>query len=386
MNWQYKEIKISEVKDLISDYEIEVDSPDGYVPITDYINKGEWDEYVLVTDNGKLVRVNENHLFETTEGWKLTKDLIDKAHLYITDEGISYGRVIKTGKKIPIVDIQVDHDNHRYYTNGVSSHNTGVGKSLFMCHCAAANLSLGKNVLYITLEMSEEKIAERIDANLMDVTMDELHNMSQSNFVKTINKIKDKTTGKLIIKEYPTAAASASNFRALINDLKIKKNFIPDIIYIDYLNICASSRVKPGSNINSYAYVKAIAEEIRGLAIEFDLPVVTATQTNRSGFSNSEVELTDTSECIMIGQKVTLKDNSIKKIEDVIPGDQIISNDGYKTCMFIHHKKIKDCVEIKLKSGKSIIVSKDHVFPSSSGRLSINTGLKEGIKLLSQTS
>lgn len=173
---------------------------------------------------------------------------------------------------------------------------TGVGKSLFMCHCAASNFMMGKNVLYITLEMSEEKITERIDANLMDVTIDDLHMMPAHLYKKKIQSIREKTSGKLLIKEYPTAAASAANFRALINELKIKKNFIPDVVYIDYLNICASSRIKPGSNINSYSYVKAIAEELRGLAIEFDLPIITATQTNRTGYSNSEVELTDTSE------------------------------------------------------------------------------------------
>lgn len=294
--WTYSEIKIHEIESMLNDYEIEVESPDGYVPVVDFVHKGEYEEYILATESGKIVRVNENHLFETINGWKQAKNLIDTKDYFITNTGIELGKVIKTNNLIPIVDIQVNHPNHRYYTNGVSSHNTGVGKSLFMCHCAAGNLLLGKNVLYITLEMAEEKIAERIDANLMDVTIDELHNMSKSNFDLKINKLKEKTIGRLIIKEYPTAAASSANFRALINELKIKKNFIPDIIYIDYLNICASARIKPGSNINSYGYVKAIAEEIRGLAIEFDVPVVTATQTNRNGANNSDVELTDTSE------------------------------------------------------------------------------------------
>jgi len=173
---------------------------------------------------------------------------------------------------------------------------TGVGKSMFMCHCATGNLMAGYNVLYITLEMSEEKIAERIDANTLNVTIDELSSLSKDVYEKKINKAREKTVGKLIIKEYPTASASASNFRYLLNELKIKRNFVPDIVYIDYLNICASSRLKTGTNFNSYTYIKAIAEELRGLAVEFNVPIISATQTNRGGFGNSDVELTDTSE------------------------------------------------------------------------------------------
>jgi replicative DNA helicase len=151
---------------------------------------------------------------------------------------------------------------------------TGVGKSLFMCHCASHNLTQGKNVLYITMEMAEEKIAERIDANLLNVTVDELTIIPKDVFDKKIGRVKDKTVGKLIVKEYPTASAGSAHFRHLLNELRIKRNFIPDIIYIDYLNICSSSRIKTGSNVNSYTYIKAIAEELRGLAVEFNVPVV----------------------------------------------------------------------------------------------------------------
>jgi replicative DNA helicase len=173
---------------------------------------------------------------------------------------------------------------------------TGVGKSLFMCHCAAANLTKGNNVLYITLEMAEEKIAERIDANLLDVTIDELSLLPKETYDKKMNRLKEKTKGKLIIKEYPTASAGSGNFRHLLNELKMKKDFVPDVIYIDYLNICSSSRLKYGANVNSYTYVKAIAEELRGLAVEFNVPIFSATQTTRSGFTNSDVGLEDTSE------------------------------------------------------------------------------------------
>lgn len=173
---------------------------------------------------------------------------------------------------------------------------TGVGKSLFMCHCASHNLMMGKNVLYITMEMAEEKIAERIDANLLNVMVDELAIMPKEAYDKKVSRIKNRTTGKLIIKEYPTASAGSTHFRHLLNELKIKRNFVPDIIYIDYLNICMSSRLRGGNNVNSYTYVKAIAEELRGLAVEFNVPVVSATQTTRSGYAASDVGLEDTSE------------------------------------------------------------------------------------------
>ena len=173
---------------------------------------------------------------------------------------------------------------------------TGVGKSLFMCHVAAGAMVQGKNVLYITMEMSEEKIAERIDANLLNVTVDDLVNLPKDMYDKKIEKLREKTVGKLIIKEYPTASASSTHFRTLLNELNLKKSFVPDIIFIDYLNICCSARIKAGSNVNSYTYVKAIAEELRGLAVEFGVPIVSATQTTRSGFSSSDPGLEDTSE------------------------------------------------------------------------------------------
>ena len=173
---------------------------------------------------------------------------------------------------------------------------TGVGKSLFMCHVAAGCLSQGHNVLYITLEMAEEKIAERIDANLLNVTLDELHTIGKDDYRRKFDIVKNKTHGKLIIKEYPTASASSLHFRALLNELALKKNFRPDIIFIDYLNICSSARIKPGGNVNSYTYIKSIAEELRGLAVENNLPIVSATQTTRSGYTNSDPGLEDTSE------------------------------------------------------------------------------------------
>jgi replicative DNA helicase len=173
---------------------------------------------------------------------------------------------------------------------------TGVGKSLTMCHIAAACLDQGKNVLYITLELAEEEVAKRIDANLMNITIDDLLQLPQDLYLKKASVLKNKSQGKLIVKEYPTASASTLHFKALLNELNLKKSFKPDIIFVDYLNICASSRIKPGGNVNSYTYIKSIAEELRGLAVEFEVPVVSATQTNRTGFTSSDVGLEDTSE------------------------------------------------------------------------------------------
>ena len=173
---------------------------------------------------------------------------------------------------------------------------TGVGKSLFMCHVASSALLSGKNVLYITLEMAEEKIAERIDANLLNVPIQEITELPKLMFENKVTKLAEKTQGTLIIKEYPTASAHAGHFRALLNELALKKSFRPDIIFIDYLNICASSRYRGNSTVNSYSYIKSIAEELRGLAVEANVPIVSATQTTRSGYGSSDVDLTDTSE------------------------------------------------------------------------------------------
>ena len=220
-------------------------------------------------------------------------------HDFLADSSERYEFYHRKEKRVPF-----DLDYFNTITNGglpnktlnIALAGTGVGKSLFMCHCAAANLSRGLNVLYITLEMAEERIAERIDANLLDVAVDELEMLPKQSYDQKIERLREKVSGKLIIKEYPTACAGSANFRHLLNELKIKKNFIPDIIYIDYLNICLSSRIKHGANVNSYTLIKAIAEELRGLAVEYDVPIVSATQTTRSGYSNSDVGLEDTSE------------------------------------------------------------------------------------------
>ena len=242
-------------------------------------------------DKGSIPKILSDALaitFDTSVGHDFLEDSGERYEFYHrTEERISFdleyfNKITKGGLPNKTLNIALA--------------GTGVGKSLFMCHVASACLVQGKNVLYITMEMAEEKIAERIDANLLNVKLDDLIELPRDTYDKKVKRVKEKTTGKLIIKEYPTATASSTHFRTLLNELNLKKSFKPDIIFIDYLNICCSARIKAGANINSYTYVKAIAEELRGLAVEFNVPVVSATQTTRSGFNSSDPGLEDTSE------------------------------------------------------------------------------------------
>ena len=226
--------------------------------------------------------------FDTNVGHDYMNQVSDRYEFYHTKE-----------EKIPF-----DLDFFNRITKGglpnktlnIALAGTGVGKSLFMCHVAASTLMQGKNVLYITLEMSEEKIAERIDANLMNISIDDMHDLPKHMYENRFEKIQKKTQGRLIVKEYPTASASVAHFKGLFNELQLKKDFNPDIVFIDYLNICSSSRFRVGANVNSYTYIKAIAEELRGLAVEYDIPIVSATQTTRTGFVSTDIGLEDTSE------------------------------------------------------------------------------------------
>jgi len=254
-------------------------------------------ESIHIADNedGKKNRDSIPHILSEALSVSFDNNI---GHDYIKDYENRFDFYHKDEEKIPF-----DLDLFNKITKGglpnktlnVALAGTGVGKSLFMCHLSSAVLLQGKNVLYITLEMSEEKIAERIDANLLNVNVQSLVDLSRSDFENKILKLSKKTQGKLIIKEYPTASAHVGHFKALLNELSLKKSFKPDIIFVDYLNICASSRYK-GTAVNSYTYVKAIAEELRGLAVEHNVPIVSATQTTRSGYGNSDIDLTDTSE------------------------------------------------------------------------------------------
>lgn len=220
-------------------------------------------------------------------------------HDYIDDADSRFEFYHKEEQRIPF-DLEffnrISRGGLPQKTLNIALAGTGVGKSLFMCHHAAACLSQNLNVLYITLEMSEEKIAERIDANLLNVKLDDLMVLPKENYDRRMHNLKERVKGKLIIKEYPTASASTVHFRNLLNELALKKHFKPDIVFVDYLNICSSARLKHGANVNSYSYIKAIAEELRGLAVEFKLPIVSATQTTRTGFQSSDPGLEDTSE------------------------------------------------------------------------------------------
>ena len=220
-------------------------------------------------------------------------------HDYVEDADARYDFYKRVEEKVPF-DIDI---LNKITSGGLSKKSlnivlapTGAGKTLVKCHVAAATLKQSKNVLYITNEMAEERIAERIDANLMNVTLDELKVIDREAYNNRFNKIKGKTTGRLIIKEYPTATAHSGHFRALLEELRIKKNFIPDLIIIDYLNICASARMRMGASVNSYTYIKSIAEELRGLAVEYNVPILSSTQTNRDGYANSDVDLSNVSE------------------------------------------------------------------------------------------
>lgn len=293
-------VKIGEIKDLILDYDIEVESPDGWVKITNFVDKGMFQEYILETQSGKIVRCNENHLFETRMGWATAKECevfgpID----YLTENGYETGIVYSTDNVIPIVDISVDHENRRYYSNGVSSHNSGGGKSAVKCSIAADMLRNGVDVLYITLELAEERIAERIDANLLNIPIGELKTMPEKMFKSKIDSLKTKTTGKLVIKEYPTRAATVDNFNALLEELKAKKGFIPSVVIVDYLQIVASSSVR-GGNVNTYQEQKSVAEELRGFAVKHNLALLTSVQTNRSGYNVSDMDEASISDSIAI--------------------------------------------------------------------------------------
>ena len=247
-------------------------------------------------------------------------------HDYIDDAEDRYAYYHKVENKIPF-----DLEYFNKITSGglsdktlnIALAGTGVGKSLFMCHVASSCLTQSKNVLYITLEMAEEKIAERIDANLLNTNIRDIAELPQTTFHKKIDKLAAKTTGKLIIKEYPTASAHCGHFKALLQELKLKKSFTPDIIFIDYLNICASSRYRSAVNVNSYSYVKAIAEELRGLAVEASIPLFSATQTTRSGFASSDPNLTDTSESFGLPATADLM-FALVSTEDMEELDQIM--------------------------------------------------------------
>jgi replicative DNA helicase len=241
-----------------------------------------------------------------------------------------------------------------------------VGKTLAMCHIASSYLLQSKNVLYITLEMAEEEIAKRIDANILNVPINQLEELPKSMFENKVKKLLDKTKGNLVIKQYPTASAHSGHFKALVNELALKKSFKPDVIFIDYLNICASSRFKAGTNVNSYSYVKSIAEEVRGMIVELDVPLITATQTTR---------------CLGLDTLVIKNTGEQIEIQEIKVGDEILSHSGNVLVEKVFPIEVQDVYEIVTKSGKKILCSDKHIFPTIDGEKNIISGLTIGDKL-----
>ena len=307
-----EEFLFKEIRDYFLKYQA---SPTPESLIIDIDEKTDVDQQ-LVSDTTVLIREIKQDTTDTPDEW-----LIDSTEKWCKDRAVYNGvmnsiEIIqdKQGNTGEIPDIlrealsvsfdsNIGHDfiedwNDRYDFMHREEERVpfGVGKSLFMCHMAAAALLQGKNVLYITMEMAEEKIAERIDANLLDISLNDLGDLPKMMYEKKITRVREKTKGKLIIKEYPTATAHSGHIRHLLQELDLKREFKPEIIFIDYLNICSSFRIRPGSNVNTYSYIKSIAEELRGLAVEFDVPIMSATQTNRTGFVSTDVGLEDTSE------------------------------------------------------------------------------------------
>lgn len=306
MEWTEKDTVISEISTLLENgYEVEIDSPDGFVPVKEFVNKGMFITYELHIEGLEPVICSDGHRFLTDKGWMTAKSMCNNDQYQIlTRYGYKIGKVIETQNISSIVDLYIDHPNHRYYSNDVVSHNTG--KTLFLCHLAASYLAQGKNVLYITLEMSEEEIARRIDTNLLNVSFEDLEALPKDLYMKKFEKLKNKTNGRLIIKEYPSTTASIDHFRSLYNEISLKQNVKIDVILIDYINLCASSRLKASAAADTYTYIKAVSEEVRGLAKQLGIPFWSATQLNRVGFGSSDPDMTNVSESFGLPATVDL--------------------------------------------------------------------------------
>lgn len=343
----------------------------------------------------KLIKTKEYSYYRDKEGDKVICKPCYRCHIKHPEARTAkrYVSNIEHIGKDHATCIMVDAEDHLFLAGDfIPTHNT-----IFMCHCAAAALTQGKNVLYITMEMSEEKIAQRIDANLMDVELDDFDKMEKDSFLTKFKNVvkgngflskmfgikKKQKLGQLFVKEFPTGAGNANHFRFLLDELALKKGFKPDFIVIDYINICSSVRIVAGGNGGSYAYVKAIAEELRGLAVEYVVPILTGTQTNRAGFSNSDIEMTDTSECLDLYSIIESKKRGRIFINDVNVGEEIKDHNGWVKVRRKFSIKEKKCYRVTLKSGKQIICSGDHKFPSSKGVTCIKKGLSVGDKLAS---
>lgn len=289
----YKEIEIENVKSLIEQgYDVEVDSPDGYVKINRYIEKGPKQMY-KITCNNKELFASYDHLFETEEGWILTVNLNENKHKILCDDGVFHSFKIEFSEIEDVVDVEVENEKHRYYTNGLSSHNTNIGKTLIMCALTTNFVMHGYRVLYVTFEDSENKIATRIAQNMFDITQQQYKVMSRDDFAKAFTKAKSIAGGdKLVIKEYPEGTVNALQIEALIKDLKDKKKFVPDVLVVDYIG-CMIPNGKPNPNLNSNSLLTLAAQQIRALGMKYGFPVISASQTNRGGYNTAEISLSD---------------------------------------------------------------------------------------------
>lgn len=294
--WVEKEVSIKDIKKLLEEYNVQVDSPDGWVDVTHYVEKGRKRAWKLLIDDKELLSSGK-HLYETNFGWKHAKFLDHRIHKILCNDGKFHSfNINKTDKFINVVDIRVNHPNHRYYTNGISSHNTNLGKTLVMSSLATNNILNNKNVLYITCEMSKHKISERTMANMFNLEINDLKNLDKKEFHSYFEHVKKIVKSKFFIEEYPTKSINANHIRNLVKELKTKKKFIPDIIYIDYIEIMNPIHRYKGDG--SYSEIKRISEEVRAVAVELGIPIVSAVQTNRGGIGSAQIDLTDISQSI----------------------------------------------------------------------------------------
>lgn len=342
-DWEELEVNIDEVKSLLNDYEVEVTSPDGWVPVSEFVDKGNFEEYILTTENGLKVRCNENHLFETEYGWEFARDLAGGPEKnFLTESGYALGIVEKTGDLIPIVDITVEHENHRYYTNGVSSHNTNVGKTLFLIHHAASCLSMGYNVAYFSMEMDEDELSKRIDASKLNIDINDLTDTPTQVLKDRFQKVCSSSWGKLKLKQFPTGQASVTDFEAYLNELKIQENFKPDIVYVDYIGITGSANLPQSAKQNSYLYFKSVAEELRAFGVENSFPVMTATQTNRDGYAHADPDMDKGSDSFGIFMTADF-------------GGAILTNDELENLSQYLFKQLKNRYNQKMKNKRFLI-------------------------------
>lgn len=286
--------KISNVKELLKDYKVQVDSPDGWVDVLEYVEKGKKELYKL-TANGKSFRGSSKHLVETEFGWMFMEDIKENT-LVLTIDGMFPASIEKLDEKEDVVDIVVGHENHRYYTENISSHNTNVGKSLCLCSLATNFLLNNKNVLYLSLEMSEEKISERIDANLMDININDLKLLDEKTYMKKSAMIRKHIKGNFHVIQYGAKSVNSNRIRSILKELKVKKNFTPDVLIVDYLGLMGTNN--KSKDANSYTEMKVVSEELRAVCVELGISGWSAVQTNRSGMNNVDLDITNIADSV----------------------------------------------------------------------------------------